>query len=924
MKAESLLDPKYRGGLNASKGFRFETAYILSRIQSWLSSDVESFQQEAWSDVELFLASDTRRLIQIKDHVLSRTEFNEVIDNFSVREQAFKYEQYVIASAGLATPVDKLARQLERYRGLERHNEDERAGITHTIENTLRKLNLGHHHNLVLEKLFFDSNIATLRDWEFCRNAFLGGLLSSYRISVQSAEQIFLQTAELLNQRHGKLVRLSILRHALVQAELENQEASLSSFRLIRKQFLESLQKNSGMTFFYLGAAPTWSDVLNGLDIPRDVAAVIAPILMEWKKGNIFVPIVAEAGEGKSTLLRRLAADLANENKPVLFHDASSTTADFKEVQRIARITQECVYVFFDEVAKIQNFKGFLQSIAELSMSVAIIGAARPYEMTAVRSAYTVNMQIALDAQGREYSLQGLSDREIELLVHHLLEAKILCLPVGVEPSLAAEAIKERTDRKFLVLTIELTQGAKVQDVVRDEIERVRQKGERLLSLYRHVCLMASIDSFITVAMVEQLIHNRNVRMDVVSELPGLVTIEGDKLYPRHNRIGEIATEIFFQDQDDERGDALCKIINIAFAQGELDIVRSSTRISRAVPPSQKIRVVNHLVDELYRSGEIELIEQVIEEFLWADNSTELFLEFLTANTRFLWNHVIFPNGPDLDWCGIKQAYDLSFKVLPQRGTPAEVYHIEESFDRGIKWAQIFGRAAWHIREQMPFLIAITSKIYYVLEKRYPDREREICFAHAEFLSEAWQEKEAIALYERVLSKCPEDADAHAGLSLAFYMADEYYLALNHFRAAMQIDPQSLFRVAHESIFEEMTKRVLELEEYLEYKKAVVKEDFRMGRAYQHIISMDPTILVDLHKDERSEPNSGFAFFNKMDYGEQAEQRQIAELNNLIRYLPTMTPAERRDLETEIDDSFGELRDEIAKMGDRHDKAVEQ
>jgi hypothetical protein len=582
-------------------------------------------------------------------------------------------------------------------------------------------------------------------------------------------------------------------------------------------------------------------------------------------------------------------------------------------VQRIARITQECIYVFFDEVAKLQNLKGFLQSLAELPMSVVIIGAARPYEMTAVRSAYTVNMQIALDAQGNEYSLEGLSDREIDLLVRHLLEAKILCLPVGVEPSLAAEVIKERTDRKFLVLTIELTQGAKVQDIVRDEIERIRQKGERLLDLYRYVCLMASIDSFITVGMVERLIPNKNVRLDVISELPGLVIIEADKLYPRHNRIGEIAAEVLFQDQDNERGDALCKIIDTAFAQGELDVIRSATRISRSVPESQKIKVVNHLVNELYRLGEIELIEHVIEEFLWADNSTELFLEFLITNTRFLWNHVIFPNGPDLDWWGIKQAYDLAFEISSRRGTHAEAYDMEESFDRGIKWAQIFGRAAWYIREQTPFLIAITSEIYNVLEKRYPDKEREICFAHAELLSEAWQEKAAIALYERVLSKCPEDAEAHAGLSLSFYMADEYCLALEHFRAAMRIDPQSIFRVAHESIFEEMTKRVLELEEYMEYKKAVVKENFRMGRVYQHIISIESTILVDLHKDERSKPNSGFAFLNQMDYGEQAEQRQIADLNNLIKYLPTMTPAARRKLETEIDDSFGDLREEIQK-----------
>jgi hypothetical protein len=122
---ESLLDPKYMGGLNGSKGYRFETAYILSRMQLWLSSDLE-----------LFFASGARRLIQIKDHALQRRHLVEILDEFSKREQAFKYEQYVIASAALVPSIEKLNRQLGRYRNLEGHNEIERANVAKTIRET--------------------------------------------------------------------------------------------------------------------------------------------------------------------------------------------------------------------------------------------------------------------------------------------------------------------------------------------------------------------------------------------------------------------------------------------------------------------------------------------------------------------------------------------------------------------------------------------------------------------------------------------------------------------------------------------------------------------------------------------------------------------------------------------------------------------
>jgi tetratricopeptide (TPR) repeat protein len=922
VQGESLLDPNYMGGLDASKGYRFETTYILSRIQSWLSSsDLKSFQQETWSDVELFFASGARQLIQIKDHALRPSELVEILAQFRKREQAFRYEQFTIASAGLAPSIEKLNRQLKRYRNLEAHNEVERAAVARIIQETLDKLHVGDNPALVLEKLFFDSNVASLKDSEFCRNAFLGAMVFSYRISIDSAEKIFLQTAEVLNRRHGELIELSLFREALIQTQLEDQEVLLSTFRLISKRFLESIQKDSQVTFFYVGAAPTWSDIVNDHDVSRDITAPVTLLINEWENGKLFVPIVAEAGEGKSTLLRRMAAGLATQNKPVLYHDTSATSADYKEVQRIAGIAQQCVYVFFDEAAKIQNLQGFLQSISELPITVVMIAAARPYEMKAVRAAYTANIQVAFDPKGSEYSIEGLSDREIELLVHHLLKMNLLCLPPGVGASVAAEAIKKRTDRKFLVLALELTQGGRVQDIVRDEIERIRHKNERLLSIYRYVCLMASIDSFITVPMVEELTGSRNVKLDVASELPGLVTIEEERLYPRHNRIGEIATELFFQNQDNERGDMLCKIISVAFTRGELDVIKSAIRISHSVPESQIIRVVNHLIDEAFFFGEVALIQNFIEEFEWASKRTELFLEFLTAKTPFLWRHLIFPNGPNLDWRGIEQAHDLSLQAALRTQPASKRSRVTESFDGIMKWAQIFGLAAWHIREQTPFLVAITSKIYQILEERYPDRKFDVSFAHAEFLCQSWKRKEAIPLYECVLSQHPNYADAHAGLALALYATEDYSLALDHFKAALRIDPQSLFRVADESLFEEMTERVLELEEYLEYKKALVRRDFRMGRGFQNIIAKDPTILVNLQKRDPEEVNRGFGFYNRMDYGEQAEERQIEELNRLLEYLPSATAEERRHLENMISESFGKLRDAINEKNARTDNA---
>lgn len=857
--------------MNASKGFRFEISYILSRLRTWLTLGVESVQQEGWSDVELFFASGSRRLIQIKDHALTRSELAETLNEFGIREHSFKYEEYVIATAGLTPTIERLARQIERYRDLERHTDAERARVVQAIETTLQKLKLANHRELILQKLIFDNNLSSLRDPEFCREVFLGGLLSSYRITVGSAENILLRMADLLSKRHGKVIRLSVLKDALRQAELENEESSLANFRLIRKEFLDSVKQNSSNTFFYLGAAPTWSDILNGRDIPREVAGLIKPVLDQTANDKIFLPLVAEAGEGKSTVLRRLAVGLVNDNKPVLFLDASATTADPKEVQRIARIVRERVYVFIDEAAKIHNLNGFLQSISELPILITIIAAARPYEMSSVRSAYVANMTIASSDNDREYTLEGLSDGEIDLLVEHLLRAKLLCLPRGVQPAVASEAIKQQTDRKFLVLAIELTQGAKVIDIVRDEIERVRKKGEKLLAIYRYICLMASVDSFITVSMIKDIVRTNSVKLDVASELIGLVTIEGEKLYPRHNRIGEIATEIFFKDQDDERADNLCTAISTAIKHEQYDVIESAVRISHSVPSSQVLRVVNHVVDEAYRIGQTKLIEDVVEEFEWHHESTELFLQFLTSKTPFFWRELIFPNGPDLDWGRIEEVFEVSFKTSPEDHRGAIHQHSKESFRQIMKWAQIYSLAAWHVREQTPLFVALTRKIYEILQQRYPDQEFEICLAHGEFLSDQWrQEETAISFYQRALALRPESAEAHAGIALAFYMTENYYPALIHYKAAMRIDSQSIFRVVNGSLFDdEFTKRLLELEDYVEFKKALIKHDFGVGRGFQNMISRNPAIMVNLKKQTPEAADTGFAFYNRMDYRDE-------------------------------------------------------
>ena len=105
-KPESLLDKKHTGGLFGGGGYTFEKSYILSQLPDWLSlTELDYFQQELWSDVELFFKSKKRWLLQIKDHQLDLSEFKGVLADFQKRyseiadNDEIDYEKFIIVNA---------------------------------------------------------------------------------------------------------------------------------------------------------------------------------------------------------------------------------------------------------------------------------------------------------------------------------------------------------------------------------------------------------------------------------------------------------------------------------------------------------------------------------------------------------------------------------------------------------------------------------------------------------------------------------------------------------------------------------------------------------------------------------------------------------------------------------------------------------
>src|SRR5207237_7806272 len=112
----------------------------LSQLPDWLASgNLGYFQQELWSDLELFFNPGHRWLIQIKNHPLELAEFRSIMTDFKTRHKngGGRYQKYVVVCTGAANSVREIWNMLERWRDVRYLGEAELSSTTQCIVSKL-------------------------------------------------------------------------------------------------------------------------------------------------------------------------------------------------------------------------------------------------------------------------------------------------------------------------------------------------------------------------------------------------------------------------------------------------------------------------------------------------------------------------------------------------------------------------------------------------------------------------------------------------------------------------------------------------------------------------------------------------------------------------------------------------------------------
>ncbi|HEV2882013.1 MAG TPA: tetratricopeptide repeat protein [Pyrinomonadaceae bacterium] len=193
----------------------------MSQLPDWLSSGgLDFFQQELWSDLELFFESGSRWLIQIKNHTLELAEFRDVLTDFQRRHRQSngQYEKYIIVSTAIAKSVQEIWNTLERWRAVNHLDEAELVSTKAGFISKLREHSFSDLTDFLFEnaeKIQIDGAAGWVKDENLIRRMFISKLVTSYSISHPNAENFYLSIAEQLVTERGQRVELSPLRNDL-------------------------------------------------------------------------------------------------------------------------------------------------------------------------------------------------------------------------------------------------------------------------------------------------------------------------------------------------------------------------------------------------------------------------------------------------------------------------------------------------------------------------------------------------------------------------------------------------------------------------------------------------------------------------------------------------------------------------------------
>ena len=677
--------------------------------------------------------------------------------------------------------------------------------------------------------------------------------------------------------------------YGFVVKPLFKKPPEIVTFDLINRNLLNTLPISTTESKFYQGAVPSWIDIIENKDINRDLLTELISISTEWKKGILLIPILANAGEGKSTFLKRLAFELYKDKKIVLFSKRGKNNLSIDDVKKTIKDLGEPIYILIDDASHFSNIEDFILAITEIQIPTVIFVTSRFYEWNSKRSIYGLNLNVKLSESKEEYSLSQVSDEEVKRLIRKLSDIEMIRKIKDQEIESIVQFYAKASKRSFLVLIILVIENEDINHIIQKEIEAVKELGPDILNAYRYICLMASVNSYITTEMIQSLVHFDNLTLDLLVPLRGFVELIGNRIYVRHNRIGIITSDILFEGSDDTRGDMLCSLIDLAANFEEFSAI-SPIHISN-IPSNQDKKISENLLNRMICCGRFDILSEYFTDLSISDHEGARVI--LAQYSPELIKKVIFPDITfTADLIDISLTCKIECKKMICKVNPIQKYL---TYENRKKWFAAYLVSAEVNDEYSDYFSSISFKMLQLLAMQHPERKYECFYEKAELLRKNFHDEEALPLYKQALECKPNFPEAKVGLIVSLYFNEKFDEAYKEFELMQNDGYDMIFYLGEEEIIEEFLIRIGKLLDVLNLRLYSVKRNYPHMRklltwSRQFILAKDGPI-----EDSKI-------------YSAQNEEMEVEPLQFTIDYCRGLSEEEKNTQGLRL---FGEMYGEI-------------
>ncbi len=160
---------------------------------------------------------------------------------------------------------------------------------------------------------------------------------------------------------------------------LDTQSELLRQFVIVGPREVPPRTRMPRREMFFEGAEPTWEDIAAGLDAERDATRSFLAEIKKRETGVQSFVVVGHAGSGKSTVLRRMAFDLAAEGKTVYFSKADEVIKKHPVLNFIQSLGQRHAFLFLDDASIQFEAVGEIARALRMETNVTFVLGERPH-----------------------------------------------------------------------------------------------------------------------------------------------------------------------------------------------------------------------------------------------------------------------------------------------------------------------------------------------------------------------------------------------------------------------------------------------------------------------------------------------------------------------------------------------------------------